>query len=214
MEKEAIELDDLSSLSLKYCKNGDISRLKIHFEGNDKKLNELLDNNGNTLLHYACNFDKSENWKRKRLISLGLYKKENKNSFFAKLPLETVKHIVSYIDDTNFSVLKFLIENGASINVSNKDHVTPLMNACKTNNFKLVSYLIDKGAKIEQDKKSIDTALMYAAQYGDLELVKFLVEKGAELNKWNKKGQTALMLARENSDFSILNYLYCQGANV
>jgi len=44
--------------------------------------------------------------------------------------------------------VKYLIEQGADINIENESGETPLFNACSSGNENLVKYLIEHGADI------------------------------------------------------------------
>jgi ankyrin repeat protein len=97
-------------------------------------------------------------------------------------------------------MVEFLIENGADINIKNKDGDTPLLTYIKIfpdkkNTTKL---LIKKGANLNVKNKDGSTPLHIAKTP---EVAKLLIEKDANLNVKNKDGDTPLST-------HIKNYLY------
>ena len=88
----------------------------------------------------------------------------------------------------NHREAKFLVENGANVNATNKNGTTVFMYA-KTpiqsvpNNTELLSYLLCHGAKINALDKRNKTVLDYVVENGADELAKWLVQNGAKRSK-------------------------------
>jgi ankyrin repeat protein len=92
--------------------------------------------------------------------------------------------------NNNTELAKYLINNGADINVQNKCLDTPLMLACRMNNFELFKYLIDKGADPLIKGAFNHTVMSLACLNNNIEIVKLLIQKGVssdvECNKFVK----------------------------
>ena len=82
----------------------------------------------------------------------------------------------------------YLIEKGATTDVTDKDGNTCLMNACYGNNLELVK-LLDKDKEL-LNKANVkgETALLIALQRSSSEVVAFLLEQGAHTGVISKKG--------------------------
>ena len=95
-----------------------------------------------------------------------------------------------------YEAIKGLIEVGASINLSNNNGVTALMNSTHydTNVTKL---LLDNNALVHYKDKNGNTALHYAAKYGSMNAIKDLIEAGSKMNVKNNDGNTPLLLAKD-----------------
>lgn len=98
---------------------------------------------------------------------------------------KTVLH--EAIRNRNFDIAKYLIEQGADVNIKNAGNwgETPLMYAAGADNLDMVKYLIDHGAIFdykEDSKKTIP--LRTAAIKGNLEIVKYLAEITPKRYDW------------------------------
>lgn len=54
----------------------------------------------------------------------------------------------------NWDIVKYCLENGANVNVSDYEKGTPLIHACKAGNFEIVKMLIEAGADIKARNKN------------------------------------------------------------
>ncbi len=110
----------------------------------------------------------------------------------------------------NPAVLDSLVQCGASVNVSDKLGLTPLMWAAYDNNNSLLVKLLSLGAEVSL-RNNGNSALIIAARQGNLEGLKILVKAGGNVNSRDKDGKTLLMLAcRDPQIFKLLLNL---GAN-
>ena len=93
----------------------------------------------------------------------------------------------------------FLLENGADINVRDKDGNTALMLAIRSENTEIATFLIENGADVNEKTDSGDTVLMVAARNGNYEDAKFFIENGADINSNDTHGKTALIFPAHKS---------------
>ena len=110
------------------------------------------------------------------------------------------------------------------VNMSTKEGVTPLIEACYTGNKDIVEYLIEHGANLDKegcvyDKKTSrvvceGTPLIVATKMGNIEIVKILIDGGADINKQYGFGKTALIYAVENRRLDVVEYLVEKWARV
>ena len=82
----------------------------------------------------------------------------------------------------------YLIEKGATTDVTDKDGNTCLMNACYGNNLELVKLLDKDKELLNKTNVKGETALLIALQRSSSEIVAFLLEQGAHTGVVSKKG--------------------------
>lgn len=73
--------------------------------------------------------------------------------------------------------VKYLVDNGASVNGFENQARTPLMDACLSGNIETVKYLVDHGALIKSIGYGNNTALSNAIL--DVDISEYLISKGA-----------------------------------
>lgn len=99
-------------------------------------------------------------------------------------------------------IVKYLLDEGASINLADSVGRTPLMVAARTRNIELVKLLLNSGSEINARKhgglnEAGETAIFSAAQIKDNQpIIKLLIENGAKLDIKNELGLTAFDLAK------------------
>ncbi|MBP7190071.1 MAG: ankyrin repeat domain-containing protein [Rickettsiaceae bacterium] len=106
------------------------------------------------------------------------------------------------------------LENGANVNQTNANDITPLHLACYIGKAKTVKLLIERGANVNQPDKYGRTALYLACERDYTETVNLLIEKGANLNQADSRGRTPLYLACEKGCAKTADLLTNVGANV
>jgi ankyrin repeat protein len=118
-------------------------------------------------------------------------------------------------------MLRFMIENGADLNVRDERGLNPLMvmlsarrTYCFDNFGEVIKYLIDKGTRVNVDEVNRDgnTLLFLAAKNDNFEMVNYVLEKGANVIDVDREGNTALMLAAKNGSKRSAEYLRKYGA--
>ncbi|XP_063433651.1 ankyrin repeat and SOCS box protein 11-like isoform X1 [Mytilus trossulus] len=81
-----------------------------------------------------------------------------------------------------YKIAKFLIENGAAVNHTDKDLVTPLIQASLCQNLDLVRLLIHHGADANLVDRLQCSPLHYACMYRNPALVEIIIKSGCVLN--------------------------------
>jgi ankyrin repeat protein len=112
-------------------------------------------------------------------------------------------------------IILFLLDKGATIDMTNEDGFTPLQLAAKLDNCEAVALLLQRGAQVEARSLSGLTALQLAAHEGHWVAFDLLLIGGGDVNSWNKEGETLLHEeARKSRNVSTAAKLLAQGANI
>ena len=113
-------------------------------------------------------------------------------------------------------IAKYLIENGADVNVKNIEGEAILHRAVENTNYEMVKLLVENGANVNiRIGENGPTPLHMAVEKRAFEIVKLLVEHGADLNAIEgENGPTPLYIAAENRDLDIMKYLIEKGAKI
>ncbi|XP_017783609.1 PREDICTED: protein TANC2 isoform X2 [Nicrophorus vespilloides] len=93
------------------------------------------------------------------------------------------------------SVVNALINRGASISVTNKKEMPPLLLAVKEGHWAIAERLIQNHAALEQCDNNGRSPLMLAASEGHVGLIELLLDRGTNLEKQDQEGLTALCWA-------------------
>ena len=89
---------------------------------------------------------------------------------------------INYSPSNNNTIVQFLLDHGADVNITNI-FGSPLYSACcQTNNIDAIKILIEKGANVNYVNKDSKTALIQAAVSNNFDAIKFLIENGANMN--------------------------------
>lgn len=104
--------------------------------------------------------------------------------------------------------VKFLIENKAKVNHTDKNGTSALMLAClKKENKEIVELLIQNKADVNANDIDGKSPLMIASASNCSEIVEMLLENGANVNSKDKNGITSLMWAALNFNIDIFEIL-------
>lgn len=106
-----------------------------------------------------------------------------------------------------------LVEQGANLETTGKDGMTPLMIAASYGLVAVVQLLLERGVNRDARSRSHRTALHYAALSGYEGTVKLLLDAGAEIEARNKSGHTPLHDAVRQGLRAIVRLLLDRGAN-
>ncbi|MCL4361168.1 ankyrin repeat domain-containing protein [Candidatus Dependentiae bacterium] len=106
--------------------------------------------------------------------------------------------------ENNFPLVKFLIDNGANVNVTNKYGHTPLNNAALYGSLETVKYLLDHGADVNLYKETLHNAIL--SQKDNFEKTKILIDHGADLKFRSFLVGTPLQIAKNKgkNDIALL----------
>lgn len=96
--------------------------------------------------------------------------------------------------DGHLDIVKFLIENGADIEIANRHGHTCLMIACYKGHLEIARFLIECGADVNRKSVKGNTALHDCADSGSLEIMELLLKHNAKLDK-DALGVTPLIAA-------------------
>ncbi|HSW59797.1 MAG TPA: ankyrin repeat domain-containing protein [bacterium] len=110
-----------------------------------------------------------------------------------------------------------LINDGADINLKDKEGDTPLHYAVKFKREKPFQMLLNKNAVINAVDNYGTTPLSAAIQVKQYKMAEILVEKGADINRPNSAGVTPLMFAANGAKYpapEMVKFLLKNGAKV
>lgn len=115
--------------------------------------------------------------------------------------------------------IKYLIDNGADVNVTTDMNETPLFFACGIKNKATVKVLLDAGADVNIKAMPLgSTPLILAVEFNLIDIVRLLLAKKADVNITTSMGihptATALHYAVKNNNASIVKLLLEAGADV
>ena len=115
----------------------------------------------------------------------------------------------------NIDVAKYLITQGADVNVFDRDGNTLLHLATMSNpNVGLLKFLVEQGLDVNA-KDGLDNTLLHSATLNsNIEILKYLIELGLDVNAKNMAGCTPLHFASQTSNDDVLKCLIEQGADV
>lgn len=104
-------------------------------------------------------------------------------------------------------LVTFLLAQGAAVDQTDHEGVTPLIHASKNGHLDSVNLLLAQKASVNRCDQSGRSALMEAARCGRLDVVKQLVGYGAEVSLADKQGMTALEHAVMNQNDEVVKEL-------
>lgn len=121
--------------------------------------------------------------------------KTKEQAGLALLYAASIEPAIKKTEEESFSIVKFLISEGADINFRSSKGNTALHYAIVNKFNKTAGYLIEKMSDINAANTYGATPLMFAAEFANPGVVKMLLSKGAEVEKKDKYGDTALLYA-------------------
>lgn len=170
-----------------------------------KDLEELVDSNGWSLLHFACakNYD---NVVEAVLTTNSIPPDvEDQNGW---TPLMVA------ISNLHIGVAKLVIGR-ANGNARNKDGTTAIFVSCQTGQAVIVNDLLQDGANPQFPKTNGMTPLMIASQNGNMDIISLLIKEGkVEVNDKNAKGETAVNIASNHGHDKVVALLVESGADL
>lgn len=106
---------------------------------------------------------------------------------------QTALHIASRLGNSDIVVL--LLQHGAAVDATTKDHYTALHIAAKEGQEEVASVLLEHGASLTSTTKKGFTPLHLAAKYGNMKVARLLLQKDAPVDAQGKNGVTPLHVA-------------------
>ena len=132
--------------------------------------------------------------------------------FFMDNGLNINKKLLEAAEQENEDVARFLLQNGADVNVDDPVSGSSLLTwACFYANEPFAKMLVQYGADVNKPDNAGRTPLMLAAQSGKLDLVEYLVKCNADILKRDVEGYTALMDACIYGYLDVVDYLADRG---
>jgi ankyrin repeat protein len=105
------------------------------------------------------------------------------------------------------SVVRLLLDHGASANPERTDDISPLMMAAEIGDLEMVRLLLAHKAVVNMRDFNGVTPLMFAARRGQTATAKLLLQSGAKINAADTQGRTALMYAALNGHAECTSFL-------
>ncbi len=117
--------------------------------------------------------------------------------------------------DGSIETVKYLVDNGATVNVRDNIKSSPLLWAAGFGKPETVAYLLSKGADVKIVDDNGWTALIWAAGLGDPMTVDLLVKAGADVAVADKQtGDTALLRGARTGKVDGVKVLLAAGADI
>jgi ankyrin repeat protein len=165
----------------------------------------LRNQQGCTILHYACTYSTCEIVQL--LLDRGCNVNDQTSDRNAYYPL------VYACDNLNvqegMKIIRLLIQNGAKIDIPFRHHYTIsfFLICCSKYNVKLIKFLFEKGINAFHTDTKGDGALHYAAMNSDVSVIRYLVELGFDPNVENNSGKKPIEFALNKGYTKVIYYL-------
>jgi len=235
-----IEAQDIEGLSLLQCAVlGSQMEIVDYLIAQGCNVNSKA-SNGASALHYAANGNGRGKEMVQRLIAAGAHVEAKDNDdctpFFYAYDLEAAQVLLKHGADINsqrksdgatalhvsasrspyndMKRMRWLIAQGADVNIRKNDGLTPLGVAIKRDRLDALKYLVEHGADINCRDEDGRTPLHYAAIMGRKEIAEILINKGADINSLDNDDGTPLHYAACVGRKEIAELLIQNGANV
>ena len=144
--------------------------------------------NGNTILHFACSFNTTDNIYRpligqseiveeilnKKLINIETTNNDNETPLFAACKAG------------NYKMVKLLVEKNANVSAVNKNNETPLFAACRKGDLETMKLLVNNGADIftvNKDGKNLFECICSDNSVGDRSKIEQFLNAEVEKKK-------------------------------
>ncbi|KAG4096714.1 ankyrin [Neocallimastix lanati (nom. inval.)] len=192
--------------AIEYNKNVSISKFLIE-HGADVN---IISNNKWNVLMTACYY--SEDIELIRLLL-----DEAKPNINQQINEGWTALMIALRYNKNINISKFLIENGADVNLVSDDKWNALMHACyHVEDLELIKLLMEAGSNLNQQSNAGWTALMYSIRYNrNAKVSEILIENGADINLVNNENWTGLMFAcRYSEDVEFIKLLINKDTNI
>lgn len=191
------------AVAFQAVKRSDYDRIAALVGRSSMNVNDFIDTNGNSLLHWAVIM----NDRAMVVLLIELGADVNKADRSGRTALHQLTASANSIE-----IAKVLIDSGADVNVGDKEERTPLHEAVSSANTEITRLLLMHGARPNIKDSAGNTALHYAA-YGDrLEDAKLLIQAGADVNSRGECFRTPARIAEIQSSKRVLDLLRSRGA--
>ena len=121
----------------------------------------------------------------------------------------------------HIEIVKFLIENGADVNIKNHySTIYPLFDAItgtnnQKNNFLIIQLLIDNRADVKKTDSFGNTLLYHAIEQENITLIELLIQLGCDINHVSRHDKDSVLhYAYFQKNREIISLLIENGANI
>jgi hypothetical protein len=114
----------------------------------------------------------------------------------------------------SLEIAEFLIRNGADINLSDHNKVTPLMQAVANGNYLITDMLLYYDADVTRKDIYGTDAMMLASFLGLTDIAALLIDYGADVNSTDLMQRTSLHLAVQNGFIDVVELLIENNAEI
>ncbi|KAJ8948532.1 hypothetical protein NQ318_000072 [Aromia moschata] len=114
----------------------------------------------------------------------------------------------------SLDLVKFLVDNGAVVDVEDDEGCTPLQDCVATGELAVIEFLIGKGANVNTRNAEGCTPLLSAALEGNQDGIRLLVENGADVNARDNAGRTPFIVAVRCGHLVTVKLMVERGANI
>ena len=184
--------------------NGDIGSLKDIFKDMPSSIDDV-DENGNTCLHIAAEFNQMEIVEYLLNIKCNLNVKNRKN--------ETP--VVTATIHGNADIADLLTESNCDLTIQHEEGTPQIIFYTMSNNPFIVTRLLDH-FRVYIDEPDVNgfTALMAASYADNAMLVRLLLSRGANINCSNHEGDSPLLIAMANGCNTTAKLLIDNNCNI
>jgi ankyrin repeat protein len=119
------------------------------------------------------------------------------------------------LESGHIDMARYLIEQGADINLKDKDKASPLHNAAYLGNLEILNLLLKKGASsLNEGNFRGQTPLHFACEKGHPKVATRLLDAGADIEAGDMLGRTPLMVTSMSRNMEVVQILIKRGADI
>ncbi|WP_433831200.1 ankyrin repeat domain-containing protein [Flavobacterium anhuiense] len=143
------------------------------------------------------------------VLALGLMLSSYQASPVENLRIEMTneKDILKAVQENNIDAAAKELQNGASVNTTDKSKRSLLLIATNNKNVEMAKLLVKHGANVNQQADNLDSPFLYAGASGQTELLKLFLANGARFDVFNRYNGSALIPACERGHVETVRLL-------